>query len=122
MDALRAEAGVRTPRVLPASNGERVVTLTDEASGEERYCVMFEFLPGIEPLEQDSLSASRRLARSPPACTGTRGHWQRPTGFARFHWDYDAAFGSEAPGGDAGRRASGSARPSGRCSGGSTRR
>ncbi len=29
MDALRAEAGVRTPRVLPAADGRRVVTVPE---------------------------------------------------------------------------------------------
>ena len=32
MDALRAEAGVRTPRVLPAADGRRVVTVTEAAT------------------------------------------------------------------------------------------
>src|SRR6478736_2591104 len=50
MDALRAEAGVRTPRVLAATDGRRVVTAADEASGERRNCVRFEFLPGTEPV------------------------------------------------------------------------
>src|SRR5438874_13616777 len=54
MDALRTEAGVRTPRVLPAPGGERIVTVADEASGEQRTCVRFEFLPGTEPAD-DSL-------------------------------------------------------------------
>ena len=31
MDALRAEAGVRTPRVLPAADGRRVVTVPERA-------------------------------------------------------------------------------------------
>ena len=48
MDALRAEAGVRTPRVLPAADGRRVITVR-ERGGAERYCVRFEFLPGTEP-------------------------------------------------------------------------
>src|SRR5215468_8925266 len=32
MDALRAEAGVRTPRVLPAADGRRVVTVPRRAA------------------------------------------------------------------------------------------
>src|SRR6201987_4458855 len=48
MDALRAEAGVRTPRVLPAADGQRVVTVPETGS-RERHCVRFEFLPGTEP-------------------------------------------------------------------------
>src|SRR5271154_6077145 len=53
MDALRAEAGVRTPRVLPAADGRRIVSVTDHGvSGQRpatRLCVRFEFLPGTEP-------------------------------------------------------------------------
>src|SRR5215470_2221762 len=48
MDALRAEAGVRTPRVLPAADGRRVVTVPEDSS-RDRHCVRFEFLPGTEP-------------------------------------------------------------------------
>src|ERR1700732_3270244 len=40
MDALRAEAGVRTPRVLPTTDGQRVVTVP-ETSSRERHCVRF---------------------------------------------------------------------------------
>src|SRR5437868_10199956 len=49
MDALRAEAGVRTPRVLPAADGRRVVPVREAGGPAERYCVRFEFLPGTEP-------------------------------------------------------------------------
>ena len=49
MDALRAEAGVRTPRVLPAADGRRVVTVPEPGGADRRYCVRFEFLPGTEP-------------------------------------------------------------------------
>src|SRR5512146_541791 len=54
MEALRAEAGVRTPRVLPAADGRRVITVPERGGPggggrAERYCVRFEFLPGTEP-------------------------------------------------------------------------
>ena len=35
MDALRAEAGVRTPRVLPAADGRRVVTVGEDGGAAE---------------------------------------------------------------------------------------
>src|SRR6202046_5569494 len=35
MDALRAEAGVRTPRVLPAADGRRIVTVPERAGTAE---------------------------------------------------------------------------------------
>jgi len=95
MDALRLEAGVRTPSVVPALNGDRVVTLTDADTGEERYCVMFEFLPGIEPLEQD-LESFEALGELTARMHRHAREWTRPKGFVRFHWNYDAAFGGEA--------------------------
>jgi len=95
MDALRAEAGVRTPKVVPAANGDRVVALTDAGTGEERYCVMFEFLPGVEPLEQD-VESFEALGELTARMHDHARQWTRPSGFERFHWNYDAAFGSEA--------------------------
>jgi Ser/Thr protein kinase RdoA (MazF antagonist) len=95
MDALRAEAGVRTPRVLPATDGRRIVTALDESSGERRSCVRFEFLPGTEPAG-DSLSHFTKLGEITARMHRHARRWARPPGFTRFHWDYDAAFGAQA--------------------------
>ena len=110
MDALRAEAGVRTPRVVPALNGDRVVTLTDGTTGEDRYCVMFEFLPGVEPLEQD-VESFEALGELTARMHLHSRRWSRPSGFARFHWDYDAAFGVQARLGTVAGRRRGRTRP-----------
>ena len=94
MDALRAEAGVRTPRVLAATDGRRVVTAADEASGERRSCVRFEFLPGTEPADDPEHFAE--LGEITARMHQHAKQWPRPPGFARFHWDYEAAFGARA--------------------------
>jgi len=80
--------------VLPAPGGKRIVTVTDEASGEERNCVRFEFLPGTEP--DDSLPHFAELGEITARMHRHARAWQRPAGFTRFHWDYDAAFGAGA--------------------------
>lgn len=95
MDALRSAAGVRTPRVLPALDGRRIVTVTDEAAGRQRHCVRFELLPGTEPGE-DSVPHFEELGEITARMHRHARQWQRPAGFTRFHWDYDAAFGREA--------------------------
>jgi len=107
MDALRAEAGVRTPRVLPAADGRRVVTVP-ETSGRERHCVRFEFLPGTEPGAEPAGDAPGQLTGSVHLRhfeelgeITARMHrharrWARPEWFTRFHWDYPAAFGDRA--------------------------
>jgi Ser/Thr protein kinase RdoA (MazF antagonist) len=69
--------------------------MSDPETGDERCCVMFEFLPGREPLEHD-IVGFETLGEITAAMHRHVLSWQRPDSFCRFHWDYDAAFGSEA--------------------------
>jgi Ser/Thr protein kinase RdoA (MazF antagonist) len=101
MDALRAEAGVRTPRVRPAAGGRRVVTVAEPGGAAERYCVRFEFLPGTEPggSADDPALTSTHFAELGEVTARMHRHareWSRPAWFTRFHWDYPAAFGQQA--------------------------
>ncbi len=95
MDALRAEAGVRTPRILPAADGRRVMTAADPVSGERRTCVRFEYLAGTEPVDHAALHFAE-LGEITARMHGHARRWDRPAWFTRFHWDYDAAFGAHA--------------------------
>jgi Ser/Thr protein kinase RdoA (MazF antagonist) len=104
MDALRAEAGVRTPRVLPAADGRRVVNVAERAgagSSAKRHCVRFEFLPGTEPggSGDDPALTAAHFAELGEITARMHRHareWSRPDWFTRFHWDYAAAFGQQA--------------------------
>jgi len=96
LDALRTEAGVRTPRVIPAADGSRVVTVPDPSGGPARDCVMFEFLPGSEPAEDDLVTDFEPLGALTARMHEHARTWRRPPGFVRFHWDADAAFGTPA--------------------------
>ncbi|GAA3386125.1 phosphotransferase [Cryptosporangium minutisporangium] len=99
LDALRTEAGIRTPRVLPATDGSRVVTVADPAGGTPRDCVLFEFLPGLEPAEDDLVTDFEPLGALTARMHQHARTWRRPSGFVRFHWDADAAFGTpDGPG------------------------
>ncbi len=95
MDALRTEAGVRTPRVLPAADGRRVVTVAQSGGPAVRHCVRFEFLPGTEPGGEPDLTASHfaELGEITARMHRHARQWRRPAWFTRFHWDYAAAFG-----------------------------
>jgi Ser/Thr protein kinase RdoA (MazF antagonist) len=100
MDALRAEAGVHTPRVLPARDGRRVVTVAERGGADPntaRHCVRFEFLPGSEPEgESGGPLAGSHFAELGEITARMHRHarqWPRPDWFTRFHWDYAAAFG-----------------------------
>jgi Ser/Thr protein kinase RdoA (MazF antagonist) len=95
MDALRAEAGVRTPRVLPAADGRRLVTVPEPGGAANRHCVRFEFLPGTEPGGEPGLTARHfeELGEITARMHHHARRWRRPDWFTRFHWDYAAAFG-----------------------------
>ena len=93
MDALRAEAGVRTPRVLPAPGSQRILTMTDDEAGEPRHCVRFEYLAGTEPADDDATHFAN-LGELTARMHRHARQWQRPGWFTRFHWDYDAALGA----------------------------
>ena len=100
MDALRAEAGVRTPRVLSALDGRRVITVPEKDSPQtRRHCVRFEFLPGAEPAATDGAPASAdHFAELGEITARMHGHartWAPPGWFTRFAWDADAAFGPD---------------------------
>jgi Ser/Thr protein kinase RdoA (MazF antagonist) len=98
LDALRREADVRTPKVLPTQDGRRLIALTEAGSRDPRHVVHFEWLPGTEPTPSDDrLPQSFELLGAITA----RMHkhvqtWHRPKGFRRFAWDYDGSFGNDA--------------------------
>lgn len=96
LDALREEAGIRTPRVLPTADGQRVVTVPDPTGGPARDCVLFEFLPGREPAADRMVTDFEPLGALTARMHEHARHWRRPAGFVRFHWDADAAFGTPA--------------------------
>ncbi|MEU8037040.1 phosphotransferase [Streptosporangium sp. NPDC049078] len=93
LEALREQAGIRTPRVIPAPDGSRVLTVPGP---EPRDCVMFEFLPGTEPSQDDPLPGFERLGALTARMHRHARGWSPPEGFTRFHWDYEAALGAES--------------------------
>ncbi|GAA0368779.1 phosphotransferase [Microbispora corallina] len=92
LEALRADAGIRTPAVVPARDGAWVVRVEDPGA-EPRHCVMFEFLPGAEPAEDGLVEDFERLGEMTARMHRHAREWTRPAAFTRFHWDLDAAFG-----------------------------
>ncbi|HEU0128446.1 MAG TPA: phosphotransferase, partial [Pseudonocardiaceae bacterium] len=98
LEALRHDAGVRTPEVLPLPDGQRLLSMPEEGVSDLRFVVHFEWLPGVEPTPTDErLPASFELLGAITA--QMHEHvltWRRPPGFKRFAWDYEGAFGRDA--------------------------
>ncbi|WP_327085017.1 phosphotransferase [Nonomuraea sp. NBC_01738] len=89
LTALREDAGISTPKVIPARDGSLVVE-------GPRDCVMFEYLPGTEPPEHRLVEDFEELGAITARMHEHARRWRRPPGFTRFTWDYDAALGSVA--------------------------
>jgi Ser/Thr protein kinase RdoA (MazF antagonist) len=94
LDALRDQAGIRTPRVIPDRSGQRLVAL--DGDGGERYAVLFEWLPGAEPAGEGLVASFEHLGEITARMHDHVLAWQPPPGFRRFAWDYDGAFGATA--------------------------
>jgi len=92
IDALRADAVVRTPAYLPALDGSPVVTarLPD---GAARHVVRFAWVEGAEPEEARLVGDFTELGAIAARLHGHARSWRRPQGFTRFVWDYDSSLG-----------------------------
>ncbi len=97
VDALRDDTGIRTPQVLRAVDGRRVLALKEAGHRDPRHVVHFEFLPGAEPEpSSEGLTPSFELLGAITARMHEHAlHWRRPSSFTRFSWDHDAAFGRD---------------------------
>jgi Ser/Thr protein kinase RdoA (MazF antagonist) len=92
LDALREEAGIRTPAVIPARDGRRVVSL--EHAGTERHTVLFEVMGGIEP-DEDAVGHAdfHTLGALTARLHRHSRQWALPPGFTRFSWDWEHTLG-----------------------------
>lgn len=99
LEALSAQAGVRTARVVCTSHGERIA-LIHAGEPETRMCVAFEFLNGAPPAEAQLSDSFRALGSITARMHRHALGWRRPAGFARFAWDLDAAYGQAPRWGD----------------------
>lgn len=90
--ALRASQTIVTAACIPAEDGRRIVTARSR-DGRERNAVMFEFLPGREPAEEDLVSAFFELGAVTARLHQHSKTWDRPAGFSRFRWDFDTSIG-----------------------------
>jgi Ser/Thr protein kinase RdoA (MazF antagonist) len=92
MEALRLDTGMRTPTVIRSRDHRRVVEVPDLSGGPLRSCVMFEFIPGSEPANEDA-KAFEQLGEITAVMHEHSRQWRRPATFTRFTWDENTAFG-----------------------------
>jgi Ser/Thr protein kinase RdoA (MazF antagonist) len=93
LQALRRDEGLLTPAVFTAVDGREVVEIT--IGPVTRQTVLFEFLPGSQPAQEDLEDEQFELLGE--ICGRMQRHargWARPGGFVRFSWDFDSCAGA----------------------------
>src|SRR5690242_2737122 len=96
MRALQAEAGVKTPQAIPALDGTDIQTVAHPALNNPRNCVLFEFIDGIEPPQDNLVPPFRQLGEATGRCHNHSQGWQRPPYFERLSWDFEHSLGRTA--------------------------
>ena len=112
MKALREETGVITPTPIASPDGQLINTL-ETPDLKPRHCVLFEFLDGEEPSEDELLGPFRVLGEISGRFHKHSEGWRIPDGFERLQWDFEHMLGAspnwgdwkQAPALDAGRTA-----------------
>lgn len=98
--ALQAEANVDTPQAIPGVSGALIESIATPALEEDRFVVMFEFIPGSEPNEDDLIEPFHRLGAIAARMHNHARTWQRPSYFERLLWDVDTTIGPQGNWGD----------------------
>ena len=90
--SLREAGAIRTPRVIPTTDGEQIVSVPEPGSDEPRKCVMFEFVPGTQPPEDRLVESFDGIGEITARMHAHTRGWPLPSWFTRHHWDHEAAF------------------------------
>jgi Ser/Thr protein kinase RdoA (MazF antagonist) len=94
LGALRRDAEITVPTVLPARDGRRVVTVDQD--GTPRHVVHFEMVAGVEP-DETALTTDdfHTLGRITAQLHQHSHDWAQPSRFDRFSWDWEHSLGDQ---------------------------
>ncbi len=99
IQSLRQQQVLHTPEPLPMKDGNLVAEFDD--NGVARHVVAFEFLPGQQPNEDESLIEGFELLGATSAKLHQHAkNWVLPDSFERKKWNFESAFGSQPLWGD----------------------
>lgn len=98
---LGRHGGVVTPGTIKGKDGEVIQKNGIEGLSGKRYMVMFEFVEGREPDENENLIPSFEELGEIAARTHVHSiNWAKPEGFERLIWNTDTVFGRTPTWGD----------------------
>ncbi|MEZ0395999.1 MAG: phosphotransferase [Anaerolineales bacterium] len=94
MAALRSEAGIPVPPVVPNRNGELVTLILPEGQSDPIPCSLLGWVNGrpFEPAAEDAPALARRLGELMARMHAHAAAWQPPEGFLRPRYGSDHAW------------------------------
>ena len=99
IEALRADAVVPTPAIIPTRDGRLLNEVS--ADGAPRRLAAFAFVPGSEPQEGADLAGwFHRLGGFHARLHAHAKGWRRPDGFTRKVWNFESMLGARPLWGD----------------------
>ena len=88
MRALQDQAGVITPQAIPGRDGALIQAGAAPGLDAPRAMVLFHFIEGREPMEDDDLIGPfEHLGTLSARLHAHARSWRRPAGFTRLTWD-----------------------------------
>ena len=94
-DALREQAGVITPVIVPGIDGKNIQSVAaDGMPGGARNVVMFDWESGEEPPEDNLVIPFELLGSVSAQMHRHSKSWHRPKWFERYTWDFETSIGS----------------------------
>jgi Ser/Thr protein kinase RdoA (MazF antagonist) len=95
--ALRNDGVVATPVPIAGWNGEWVQPVPTGGASEARNMVLFAWEDGHQPtVSMDLRQCFKSLGAITAKMHAHSAAWQRPEGFERFTWDFEAALGESS--------------------------
>jgi len=95
--ALERDGVIATPGLRRGRDGAVIQSCATDRLETPRFVVMFDYIPGVQPLETGDLRA--HFAGLGAMAARLHEHamsWTRPAGFERLTWDVEAVFGPRA--------------------------
>lgn len=96
LKAILRDSEIETAEPIPGKNGSYVQTAAHLGVPESRYCVMFEFLDGEAPREENLVAEFEKLGKVTALLHEHVMQWEESIFLRRPVWNYDTMLGENA--------------------------
>lgn len=97
LQALQIDCDVSVPMMIPGLDDALIQTVNCAGDVSPRHLVMFEFMEGVEPVDDTGILEHFSTLGSTAACMHLHSlQWKKPADFTRRHWNVSTVLGEQA--------------------------